>query len=342
MAGYLGHMLTISFLAMDVGLAVWSLSESNAEHTKHKERYAQNIRAITDDIKNLETVLELKENTEKYAIKEKIDLLQLQLNTLIKAEKKCGFDWKYKEDQLINDIIYTLGLLVAFGMVYCFLFPPAMIPAATAMVMSYVGTSLIFIENIIYSMVSNNLNTNKSHESKQLIESELSICLALFNQFKQDPEKDTDGSRKKRLYSEMMQLLSDSSYQDHLAHYLTLESIRTVFIGTLAPTILFVIYIFTPLSVSLAVLTVGIVLANLSKTSLEKPVAEKTLALDEREYNEFLNLSSPTRDDLIGREKMKGGATTIGALAKYSLFSTTTNKPESLAPLDATDTVKLN
>lgn len=301
-AGYLGNVLTIGFLLVDVGLAAWRFSEERNQHIKDMRRHDQDINTITMMLNATENMVEK-------------EILQLQLDSLLEAQRQCKFDWKYKKKLLRADLAYAASLVITFNLIYCFLLPSAIIPSTIVIGMAFAGSLLYFIQNLTYNIVSNNLDIIKSNETRSLIHTELQRLLSEFTLLKRDTARDTNGFLKKKLYLDMKQLLSDSTYQKRLAHFQILKLVRAVLINTLAPSLLFMVYMFAPISLSLAVLAAVLGLATASQKLLKKPATDKLPALNEEKYNAFLAQETPTVDDLKNEDKL------IQTSSKYLFFS---------------------
>ena len=312
MPGYLGKVLTVGLLLMDVQLTLWRFSEENAHHQVEMMRHAHDKQTLRAKI----SVAEQMENKEQQAI------LTLQLETLTQAETQCKFEWKYKTYKLNNDLAYAASLILAFSLIYCFLFPPAMILPASAMMIGILGSLLYFICNLGYTVVSGDLDVAKLQESSHLAIIECKKRLQQFNTLKFDKENDPNGFVKKHLYLEMKQLWADADYQKRLAHFQKIKLIRSVLIDTLAPSLMFVLFLFMPLSICFAVLVAEFTLAIVSRKLLKEPIADKIPALNEMEYVHFECLPEPTLDDLSHDSKPK-------TLVKYRFFSIPENTLQS-------------
>lgn len=306
-AGYLGNVLTISFLLVDVCLTAWRFSEELNKHINDMKRHRQDINTITMKLNTTENIAEK-------------ETLTLQLDSLSEAQKQCQFDWKYKRKLLMADLTYAAGLVITFNFLYCFLLPSAIVPSTVAIGMAFAGSLLYFIQNLTYNIVSNNLDIIKSNETRSLVHTELQRLLYQFTLLKRDTAKDTNGFLKKKLYLDMKQLLADSTYQKRLAHFQILKLVRAVLINTLAPSLLFVVYMFAPISLSLAVLAVVLGLATASQKLLKKPATDKLPALNEEKYNAFLAQETPTVDHLKNEDKH------IHTSNKYRFFSKITSR----------------
>lgn len=306
-AGYLGNVLTISFLLVDVCLTAWRFSEELNKHINDMKRHRQDINTITMKLNTTENIAEK-------------ETLTLQLDSLSEAQKQCQFDWKYKRKLLMADLTYAAGLVITFNFLYCFLLPSAIVPSTVAIGMAFAGSLLYFIQNLTYNIVSNNIDIIKSNETRTLVHTELQRLLYQFTLLKRDTAKDTNGFLKKKLYLDMKQLLADSTYQKRLAHFQILKLVRAVLINTLAPSLLFVVYMFAPISLSLAVLAVVLGLATASQKLLKKPATDKLPALNEEKYNAFLAQETPTVDHLKNEDKH------IHTSNKYRFFSKITSR----------------
>ena len=289
--GYLGNVTTAVLLLMDVSLTAWRFAEEETEHKRIMLRYTRDIEALVEAHQD-----------EKNA--EKKQVLDLQLAALLKAEKQCQLDWDYKKSGLVYDLAYATSLLVAFCVMCCFLFPPAMIAPATALILGLVGGAMCFVLNTIYAAMSSGLVISKAGEKSDLAKYECNRILQVFTDTK-------DERIKKQLYLDMKQLLAESEHQERLAHFQKLKLIYSVMIDVLIPPLVFASFMFLPLGIGLGVLAAGIALALIAHKILKQyePLALKLPSLDDpvmaAEYERVANLPAPTLADISPEKKSK-------------------------------------
>lgn len=274
--GYLGNVTTTALLLMDVGLTAWRFHGEYTQHNKEMLRYEGDLRALRDKIKT--------ENDD-----EKKQLLVLQLDALLKAEKQCKVEWTYKKYGLVNDLAYATLLMIAFSLMCCFLFPPAMIAPATALILGLAGAAMCFVLNTAYAAVAGYMEMDKPRAKGRAAKEECKLLLKTFTDAKDD-------GVKKQLYLDMKQLMADSVYQDQLVHFQKLKMIQAFVIDVLVPPLVFVSFMFMPFGIGLAVLAAGFALAVIAHYILKSyaPDAIKMPTLDENEYDAFASLVEPT------------------------------------------------
>jgi hypothetical protein len=286
--GYYGNVATAALLVMDVCLTTWRFYEESTAYNAKMETYEKDT-----------NTLRLKIDDEKIS-EEARAILKHQLDSLIKAQDQCKFDWRYKKYGLINDLTYTIALLVAFSIMCCFLFPPAAMAPAAVMMLGLVGAAMCFVFTIVTTAVTGGLEVAKSNESRRMAKQE---CQSILEQFLITDDEDI----KKQLYLEMKQLLANSDYQRQLAQFQKAKLIRSIFIEAVVPALVFVSFVFMPLGIGAAVLGAAFALAVITHLILKKfePPAVKLPVFDEAQYQRFANLDKPTLEDLEEGKKSK-------------------------------------
>ena len=287
MLGYYGNVVTTALLLMDVTISIWRFWEESTQHNVDLARYVQDIK-----------VLRAKINMEKDEEEKKI--LWLQLNALLKAKEQCEFNWRHKKYALTNDVVYAVGLMVAFALMCCFLFPPAAIAPAIAIILGTIGSVLCFVFTSIYMAVSGGFEIAKSRESSRVAKNE---CNELLQQFKIEK----DELIRKQLYLEMKQLLAASDYQQQSANFQKMKLIRAMFIDAMIPPLIFVSLLFMPLGIGLAVMAAGFALAIITHLILKRfePKAAVLPEFDEVEYTKFASKKDRSLADLSGEKTNK-------------------------------------
>lgn len=290
MMGHMGNVVTTALLLMDVCLSTWRFLEESTQHNADMVRYERDIKALREAI-----------NKEGIAAEEK-EILQLQLSSLLKARHQSEFNWRYKKYGLANDLTYAVCLLTAFALMCCFLFPPAAIAPATALILGIIGASLCFTFTVAYSAATGSLDIAKTHASKQEAKNE---CKLLLQEFMDSD----DEFIKKQLYLDMKQLAADTEYQKRVIQYQKMKLVRSVLIDILIPPLVFVSFMFLPMGIGLGVLAAGLALAGITYLILKQfePHADKLPVLDEEAYAKFAKLPNPTLDDLIEKKPEQRG-----------------------------------
>lgn len=297
--GYVGNIVTLGLLLMDLSLTVWRFCEERTAHNKRmfdlnkgqdilKERLIIE-EALQGDDRDLATIIDLRN----------------QIATNNKLLRKTEFDWKHKQRGIITDLVYAAALLSGFALMCCFFFPPAFIAPATLMIFGLIGASLCFTLNAVYAAVSGGLGIAKTKDiqSNHLVEAK-----ALFKEFRQTNDEKT----RKGLYLEIKGLLAESDYQRRMVNFQRIQLIRSVFIDAFVPVIIFVALVFMPLGIGLGVLAAGLALAIFSKILLNQfaPKAAVLPEFDDAQFNEFVNKTPAL---LIDKEKLPNN---LGFFAK--------------------------
>lgn len=272
MLGYAGDVLTVGLLMADTALTFWQVMEESTQHNAELHR-------LSNDISNLKHFKSKAEKEGEYAEAKK---LTHQMQSLEKMSSKRKMDWTFKKYHLAAGIAYSVGLLAAFTVACCFLFPPgAMIPA-TAMTIALVGAALCFGATLAYSLATGAIDIAHTHKKGKLAKQEYKTLLQRFC-------SETDDNQKKLLYLEMKQLKGDSEFQTRVAKFQAAKLIRSVMIDVMIPPLVFVSLMFMPIGVGLGVLAAGFALAVVSKLVLNRfePKA-KDHGMDKKTMDELL------------------------------------------------------
>ena len=280
MLGYLGNVATTALLLMDVSLTVWRFYEEDTQHNADMARYERDIAELRYKFTQADKDADRK-------------VIELQLAGLLKAKKRCEFDWQYKKYGTINDLVYAASLLIAFSMMCCFLFPPAAVVPGTALILGLAGGAMCFMLNFVWSTMTNYLEVDKARaKSREAIDE----CKALLETFM----KTDDDFEKKQLYLDMKRLMGDSDYQEKLVFFQKLKLVHAVLIEALVPPLVFVSLMFMPLGIGLAVLAAGFALAVIAHYILKEyaPEEAKLPEFDADEYACFALLDDPKIGDI--------------------------------------------
>lgn len=273
MLGYYGNIATALLLLMDVTLTVWKFYEESTQYNVNLQRYNADIALLQAKIA-AETSLVAKE------------LFELQLADLKKAKKQCELDWQYKKYGLTNDLVYAVALLVAFSLMCCFLFPPAAMVPAAAVILGITGAALCFVLNAVNAAIKGALEIGKVQQTHQSVKREYQVLLDAFLALDDEGE---NLNKKKKLYLDMQQLLAESDYQQQLINFQKVKLVRSILIDALVPPLVFVSFVFMPMGIGIAVLAAGLALALITNYILKRfePQAPKLPAMNDEEYNAF-------------------------------------------------------
>ena len=276
--GYLGNVVTAGLLLMDVSINVWNFYYQSTIHNATMLNYERSIDSLNHQISS----------TSIDAAEKKV--LEIELARLIKNIAKAECDWKYKKYGIINDLTYSVGLLIAFSVVCCFFFPPAAIAPATAMVLGVAGAALCFLLTVAYPAVSGVLEIDKTKAIGKTAHEEY---IELLRKFKHG---DNDDFTKKQLYLDIKRLKATSEYQEKLVDHQKMQLVRAVLVDALIPPLIFTSFVFLPAGIGLMVLAAGLALALLTYKMLEdhKPAETKLPEFDDVAYMTFL--TNPPRE----------------------------------------------
>lgn len=275
--GYGGNVVTAGLLLMDLCLTCWRFWEESTAHNKKMQEIAQAHAALKASIASLRAG-DKPDN-------EAIAALEQQRDDLKKLYDSTEFEWKYKRWGMENDLFYAGSLLIAFALMCCFFFPPALMPAATVAVIGLAGAALCFLLTVAYAAINGGLEMSKSRELGNKANHE---GQDLLDQFHNTDNLDT----RKRLYLEMQAVSAKSVYHQQMARFQALNLVRSVLIDALIPALVFASIALMPLGAGLGVLGAALVLILISKivmNQLEPGMTELPEMNDEEEqaFDEF-------------------------------------------------------
>lgn len=302
--GYIGNVATALLLIMDLALTTWRFFEESTKHNAAMLAYERDKIALLKKILaagklhdnsgkmelwELELESGLTENLKEQILgfsqtmddPELVDL-RAQIIRLDKMQSKAEFDWKYKRYALVNDWVYALGLMMAFVVMCSFLFPPAAIVPATAMILGVAGAALCFILTVACAAISGGLEITKSLRSSKQAKTE---CQTLLNAF----INENDENIKKQLYLEMKGVMATSDYNQRMARIQAIKLVRSVLIDAFLPAVIFISLMFMPLGIGLAVMAAGLALAVISNIIIKRfePKPELLPKFNQHAYEAF-------------------------------------------------------
>lgn len=269
--------------------------------------------ALYKDLKELRKEINKLEAKEK-ELKRKAELLGrvidmtpeeriYKANNLQEMINKKNYEWKYEYQGFTKDILYAVGLLVAFGLVACFFIPPAHIALATSLSIALVGAALCFIVTVANSAYESYLDYTKFKDNHQSIENlwestlkKLKETTDELEQYKNKPNDDPDKKllidEQQGLYLELKSLVVDSYLQQESVSLQKLKIAKKMLFDIMLPVVVFTTLMFAPLNIGLPVL--GAFLAIFAIIHLivkwQEPKKEKMLDFNVDNFNQFIKL----------------------------------------------------
>jgi hypothetical protein len=268
MLGYWGNVLTTGLLLVDASLTFWRFQEETTKHNQLILKYENDINKVERRIKGAKGGAQLK--------------LMQQLTQLKQSKTERELDWEYKNYQLVADLSYSVGLIVAFIIACSILLPPGILIPATAALINIIGSALCFTATLAYSAASGAISISHAKAQGASVKEVFGTLLEQFNEA-------SDDNVKKALYLDMKHLVATSSYQEQLISFQKAELMRSICIDAMIPPVVFISLIFVPLGVGLGILGGGFALALFTKALLQsyKPSQQELPEFDEIAYSKF-------------------------------------------------------
>lgn len=283
--------LTIVLLVFDISVALWDFAEQQTQYNAEMAQYDQDIAAL---VAAREKLLSAALNDAESEEERKLAAyqMQMQLNTLTRAQKRCARDWELQKLGLYNNIGYAVGLMLAF-IVLTMPFMPVAAPIAVTLAVA--GAVLCFAFTVISSAIKGGIEIHKSRHALKDANQEFQEQVGLLREkLKANPTLNDD--EKKLLYLEIKKLQAESAYQKQMIILQSVHLVRSLMIDVLIPAVIFSTLVFLPLGIGLAALGAALGLAiasNLLVNALFAPDAkmkELPTELNEREYTDFCKL----------------------------------------------------
>lgn len=279
--GTVGDAVTIGLLLFDTIVSIWDFEEQKTLHEAQRAQYTQDINTIKDKIKALER--EGDNQTE-------IQRLTWQLNSLEREEQQCIANWALEKISLYNNMIYAIGLMLAF-VVMTMPFVP--FTAATALAFGVTGAVICFTLTVINNAIQSGIELYKTKNALANYEQAFD---KIMQQFKNNPQ---DENPQKLLFLELQRLEALCEYHQQTADLQTAHLIRSVIMEVCTPAILFASLVFFPLTIGLGIIALGLGLALLSNYLIERThkVEQRLLTVTEFNSNEFDHFRATIRDE---------------------------------------------
>lgn len=306
--------LTIVLLVFDISVALWDFAEQQTQYNAEMAQYDQDIAALITAREKLLAAALTDAETE---VERKLTAyqLQMQVNSLVRAQKRCARDWELQKLGLYNNIGYAVGLMLAF-LVLTTPFMPIAAPVAATL--GVAGAVLCFAFTVISSAIKGGIEIHKSRHALKEAKQEFQDQVALFKE-RLKVNSNLNDDEKKLLYLEIKKLQAESAYQKQMIILQSVHLVRSLMINVLIPALIFSTLVFLPLGIGIAALGAALGLAiasNLLVNALFAPDAkmkELPSELNEKEYTDFCKLvaresSSKEQHAFFKPKKVDAGA----------------------------------
>lgn len=278
--GAAGDALTLALLLFDISLAVWEFIEEETQYNKEMLDYETNIAKLK---KQMDSVPAEGESNADYS--RKIREYQLQLSALERAQKHCENEWHYKKINLIINITYAVGLMLAF-----FLLAAPFIPAMA--VVGPAGAVLCFALTVISNALKGGMEIHKIKSSLKETHGDINEKIEEFKALLTPPQGNEagDSDEMKFLFLEIKKLMAGSKYQQQKINLQIAYLVKSIIFETLIPAIILVNLVFLPTGIGFAALGGVIALAIVTHLIINaalKPEKEDLKPFNTNEYDMF-------------------------------------------------------
>jgi hypothetical protein len=207
---------------------------------------------------------------------------------LSQAYVREAADWRFRKIEFRNRFMGVLGLLIGFALFSCLLFPPGLIPTATALVIVLTGAAVCVGVSLLMAYLDTEVMLAKNKSDQHLIQEQLDAALTQFQQCQLDnPEHALP--QMKALYLEIKQLASSSQYKQRLyAHQQQVLAVSLLG-DMLFPPAAIVSLLLLPTGTSLLVIGGLILLLNFAKWLINRYAPEQAAlpVFNEDEFKAF-------------------------------------------------------
>jgi len=307
--GFIGNLSLIGLLLVDLSLTVKRCLEAFDAHDVQAE-------AMHDEIRAIEKLLAQSTNTPDQNTK-----FAMQLELAHRNQAQLALDWKYKKQQLLYDVSYSVSLVVSF-----FVFVGCLTSLAVSPLFVLYGAILLFAGALLYTGASGQLNVNKCNAEA---DAKLALCITLL----------TDRINNKSNLSEADKLLLEQ-YQNQAAHLKScstherLKMARNVFIQTFTPVVIFTAFTFLTAGAGIGVLAAFMALAI---------ITDKLLKYIEKDAPSDVESSTMSNDKLVEKRydivtKMHTKPRSVGHRSFFSSSDAKNDNNSVTEPLYTTNT----
>lgn len=280
LAGTVGDVVTLVLLVFDIALTIWEFEEQKHKHNRLIFNYNLHIKMLEKKIDSLKASAEIDKN------KEKLIALNIQLEAELRAKNKAERDWQYKKMQLITNITYAVGLMLAFAALTAPFLP---LSAGIIATMGVVGAVLCLAFTIISDAIKAGIDIHQTRMTKKEIKADLQTKIAEFKELLA-ATPDPDEPAKKLLFLEIKKLTNESAYLQQKLTHQSISLVRDILIKSIVPPLIFASFVFLPLGAGIGILAAGIALAILTHSLINKffaPEKQELSPFNKKEYQEF-------------------------------------------------------
>ncbi|MBA2648927.1 MAG: hypothetical protein H0U75_04865 [Legionella sp.] len=191
--------LTVILLVFDLLMAFIEFQEEKESFNNDMKQFFSDIEALNLELKNVGPA--------------ESGIYMQRLLNLNKAKSQRENEWHYKHQCLFINIMYSLGLLLAFSMV-------AFAGSSLAIVLA--GTILCFTLTVINNASKNAMEIHKTHGSLKDIEKQTSDIINILKTIALDEQQ------KKYFFMKLKGLTADTDYQKAKIVYQTMHFFRSL------------------------------------------------------------------------------------------------------------------
>lgn len=287
--GQIGNVITGLLLLFDVTMAACQYTEKKSLYEKRLAKYDEAILILEEKKLALHErwlALHQRWNEETNQLKKarlystirsmeiaSQEILEARIKHVKKVRDHHVFEWKYEQYTRINELTYTLSLVVAFSILCCFYLPSAHFTASTSLIIGTVGAGVSFVLTVLYSTAETSIMMKKLQAQQRKATEEITSLTT------QD-QQTTDEHTKTGLQLEIDQHKSRLAEQEKSNRYAKIERIHAIVLKLVVPAVLLMSTLFLPLHIALPVIAAALLIAFLSYQVLLprfKPMANPTL-----------------------------------------------------------------
>lgn len=199
--------------------------------------------------------------------------------------QKDEIEWKYTAYALMNDLVYSLNLFLAFCLTCSFFFegPIPISGICSGSFLNLVGSILSLVLTITANGISGVIGTSKASELSLFVEQGCQRFLAEFIRTGCDEEE------RKRLYLEIKICMMNSARDAALARHKLWNTLFTSSMEATFPLIAMSLLVYAPLSAAITIIVL-LILSALAVYVIRKrvqPEAQTLMEFDEQEFSAF-------------------------------------------------------
>lgn len=281
LTGSAGDMLTVLLLTMDFALTCLSYFRESTAHNKRMLEIEEARQSLWQELQRDDLH------------EDQIIALKQQYDDLTTLHTKTHRDWLYRREGMESDMYYSGMMIMSFGLMCCFFFPPAMLPAVLAQTLPLLGGTLCFLLTLTNSLIRGDTDISNIRELGRDVENEGQALLDKYHRCTDD--SDPDGNERRCLYLQLQAALAKSEHHADMARFKAINVVRGALIDALMPGIVLAAVIFLPLGPAWGVIAAVIALFMLSRFVMYvlEPKMGELPEFDEAAFLHF-NANPPT------------------------------------------------